>query len=287
VHKKAGTAGKISINDLVRELGVKRARAYLAELGERQRSHSNPADDGVAASARGHLHVMPSPLEEVNASSQPGAVLHGRPENLAQGLAKQSGDYDKWITKQLTDYDGWASLSRRPESPEQALTKEQRAALQVDFPVERLSFELLPPGTWDMKYVVDYYRREAHRFPADIHGREIDVTRFEAIKSLGQAKCYVGKAQWLGYHAFEFQESSLVVLECLVKGNATYVLWGDWQRMAAHPKSYIWSHFPGNYRRIFHRDKSKWLAKTRKALKQGRRILRAAALSDLKARLAL
>jgi CspA family cold shock protein len=167
-----------------------------------------------------------------------------------------------------------ASLSWRPEGPALALMKQQQPALQVDFPVERLSFELLPPGTWDMEYVVAYYRREAHGFPADIHGREIDWARFEAIKSLRPAKCYRGKEQWLGYHAFEFPGPSPVVLECLLKGNATYVLWGDWQRMAAHPKSYIWKHFPQSYRKIIHRDKNKWLAETRRALKRGRKILR-------------
>jgi hypothetical protein len=197
----------------------------------------------------------------------------------------QSGDYDGWIRKQLMDYDDWTSLSRRPESPAQALTKQQQTARQADFPVERLSFELLPPGTWDTEHVVDYYSRQAHRFPADVHGREIDWTRFEAIRSLGQSKCYVGKVQWLGYYAFEFQESSLVVLECMLKGNATYVLWGDWQRMASHPKRYIWKHFSQNYRKIIHRDKGKWLEETRRALKRGRKIVRVGAVpSDLKGR---
>jgi hypothetical protein len=122
-----------------------------------------------------------------------------------------------------------------------------------------------------MEDVIAYYRGEAHRFPADIQGREVDWTRFEAIKSLRPAKCYRGKEQWLGYHAFEFPGSSPVVLECLLKGNATYVLWGDWQRMAAHPKSYIWKHFPQSYRKIIHRDKSKWLAEIRRALKRGKK----------------
>jgi len=259
VHKKDGAAGKIRVNDLARELGIKSApiMAYLAELGQQHRSHSNSVDDGVAAKVRERFQVTPDPLEDVNASSQPGAVLHGRPENLAKGL-----------TKQLREYDEWTSLSRHPGRPAQALTKQQQAALQVDFPVERLSFKLLPPGTWDMEYLIAYYRREAHRFPADIRSRGIDPTRLETIyKSLRPAKCYRGEEQWHGYHAFEIPGTSRVVLECPMKGNATYVLWGDWQRMAAQPKSYIWKHFPQNYRKIIHRDKRKWLARTKRALK--------------------
>lgn len=95
-------------------------------------------------------------------------------------------------------------------------------------PAERLPFQLLPPGTWDVDYMIRYYRREAHRLPADIRDREIDPARLETItKYLGPIQCYVGTEQWHGYHAFEFAGSSGVVLECPIRDNATYILWGD------------------------------------------------------------
>jgi hypothetical protein len=131
-----------------------------------------------------------------------------------------------------------------------------------EVPVERLSFELLPPGTWDIEHVITYYRREAHRMPPDL----ADPERFEAIKSLRPAKCYVGTELWLGYVLFEFSKSSRVVLEKPFKGNATYVLWGDWRRMVGHTKLDLRTRFPQNNTKIVHRDKGNWLARIKAAL---------------------
>jgi hypothetical protein len=135
-------------------------------------------------------------------------------------------------------------------------------------PVERFSFKLLPPGTWDIEDVIKHYHEEAHRFPADLGCRNIDEGRLWAMRSLNPCKCYVGTESWLGYVVFEFSWSSRVVLECPFEGNAIYVLWGDWKRMVTHTKRYIWSHFPQNYSRIVHRGKGEWLARTRGTLKR-------------------
>lgn len=130
--------------------------------------------------------------------------------------------------------------------------------------VERLPFELLPPGTWDLEHVIAYYREAASRFPSDLAGREIEWARLERLKSLKPAKCYVGKESWLGYVVFEFQRSKRVVLECPIKGNAAYVLWGEWKKMVAHTKLFLRTQFPHNYTKIVH--KGEWLSRIRAAL---------------------
>ena len=126
-------------------------------------------------------------------------------------------------------------------------------------PVEKLPFELLPPGSWDIEDVIAYYHREAKEF-----AREIQLNRLTAIISLGPIKCYVGTELWVGYVVFEFSESGRVVLECPVEGNATYVLSGDWKKMVGHSKFYLRTNFSHNYTKIVH--KGDWLARVKTAL---------------------
>lgn len=140
----------------------------------------------------------------------------------------------------------------------------QEAAAMDEVSVETLSFELLPPGTWDIEHVIAYYRREAHRFPKDLVGREIQWTRLNVLKSLRPARCFVGTELWLGYVLFEFSWSSRVVLECPVKGNVTYVLSGDWKRVVRHTKLYLRTKYPRNYTKIVH--KGEWLDRIKAAL---------------------
>jgi hypothetical protein len=154
-------------------------------------------------------------------------------------------------------------LQRQSGAPERSA--EQEAPLEKhEVTVERLSFELLPPGTWDIEHVIRYYQREASRLSADLARREIQWSRLRAIKSLKPTKCYVGTELWLGYVLFEFSHSSCVVLECPVKGNATYVLSGDWKKMVIHTKLYLKTRFPKNCTKVIH--KGGWLRRIRAAL---------------------
>jgi len=147
---------------------------------------------------------------------------------------------------------------QRHRSRMHAAESAQEPSRAEEVPVERFSFELLPPGTWDIDDVIAYYQREAHRIPTDLAGREIQWTRLKALKSLNPTKCYVGTELWLGYVLFEFSRSSRVVLECPVYGNATYVLSGNWKKMVGHTKRYIRKFSPG-CRKIVHTGK--WLAR--------------------------
>src|ERR1019366_4275424 len=59
-------------------------------------------------------------------------------------------------------------------------------------PVVKLPFELLPPGTWDIEHVINYYRGRSDRIQTQFAGRELDLKRLKRLKSLGPDKCYVG-----------------------------------------------------------------------------------------------
>lgn len=163
------------------------------------------------------------------------------------------------------------SGAARRESLKTAAKRDKAAgdvlANSQKIPVVTLPFELLPPGTWDVDDIIAHYRKQADRLPAAIRDRGLDEARIERINSLEPVKRWVGTKHWLGYIVFEFAQSSRVALECPFKGNATYILSGDWQRMVVHPKRYVWKHFPQNYTRIIHAGEwREWIRRIRRAL---------------------
>jgi hypothetical protein len=49
-----------------------------------------------------------------------------------------------------------------------------------------------------------------------------------------------------------------------MEGNATYVLTGDWKRMAGHSKAHLRQEYPDSYIKVVH--KGDWLDRVRYAL---------------------
>jgi len=109
----------------------------------------------------------------------------------------------------------------------------------MGLPTHRLPFTLLPPGTWDIRQVVEHYHQIARHDVNGWNARDLDPTRLEKIARLRPVRCYVGKDSWTGYVVFEFSHTKQVVLECPIEGNATYVLSGDWRRMATPRPRYV------------------------------------------------
>ncbi len=134
---------------------------------------------------------------------------------------------------------------------------------QISVPTERLDFELLPPGTWDIEDVINHYRTQARDGMGTWAEKILDYRRLVAIKTLGPTKCYIGKELWNGYVVFEFRGRN-AVLECPVQGNATYVLSGDWKLMVRHTKAYLRRHYDRNYTKVVH--KGDWIDRIRQAL---------------------
>lgn len=132
-------------------------------------------------------------------------------------------------------------------------------------PIERLPFTLLPAGTWDIRQVIDHYRRLAKPGISGIGARVIDFSRLEEIELLKPQVCFVGKESWLGYVVFEFRHSRRVVLECPVEGNATYVLSGNWKSMVTLTKAEMRSKFAAQHTKVVH--KGDWLSRVASALR--------------------
>ncbi|XHX80648.1 MAG: hypothetical protein RBJ76_12175 [Stenomitos frigidus ULC029] len=134
-----------------------------------------------------------------------------------------------------------------------------------NLPIRRLSFELLPPGSWNIDDVIAYYRREAQNFPTELVSRAIEWQRLVQIKSLRPEECYVGTNLWLGYVVFAFRYTEKVVLECPVEGNATYVLSKNWKYMVRQTKQELRRKYATQYVKVVHRGS--WLDRVRSALR--------------------
>lgn len=128
-------------------------------------------------------------------------------------------------------------------------------------PVAKLSFRLLPPGSWNISHVVDYYSTEAQLW---LGSREIQPERLRKLISLNPARCYVGTELWVGYILFEFTWCKAVVLECPIEGNASYIILGDWKKLAGFTKRELLNRFSRNCTRVVH--KGEWLPRVREAL---------------------
>lgn len=130
--------------------------------------------------------------------------------------------------------------------------------------VEKLPFELLPPGSWDVDQIIEHYRQESDHFPTDLRSRRIQWDRLKAVGSLKPVRCYIGTELWLGYVLFEFMHSARVVLECPVEGNATYIISGEWKGIVAYSKSHLRHNFPHRSTKIVH--KGDWISRVKQAL---------------------
>jgi hypothetical protein len=78
---------------------------------------------------------------------------------------------------------------------------------------------------------------------------------------------YYGKKAWLSYCVYEFSNSTRVVLESPVKGNATYVLSSEWKKMIHLHKAEIRNEYHGKYVRVFHTG-DYWLRRVDRAVRK-------------------
>jgi len=159
VHKRDVAGGKIRVNDLARELGIKSKPilAYLTELGFPNRAHSNAIDGALAVKLREHFGPIADRRGDMKTPS--------KPELVSQEVLVGP---DKAVELE-------AKLSKRDQVPS------EYPVSGAGVPVERFSFKLLPPGTWDIEDVIKHYHQEAHRFPGDLATRKIDEGRLWAI----------------------------------------------------------------------------------------------------------
>jgi hypothetical protein len=135
-----------------------------------------------------------------------------------------------------------------------------------DIGTAQYSFIILPPGEeWPYRKVFDHYRRQARS--DSLTDEVIDWKRLEQLDTLKPSLRRFGVKSWFGYAVWEFSYSKRVVLECPVFGNATYVLWGNWQGKIRLSKGELRHKHPGQFCRIVHTGD--WIGKVQRALRKG------------------
>lgn len=232
-------------------------------LKRREQEHSNDSDSELTEEVSGDAEqpLLPTQrggdLELISPSGKkmipcPHCPNPVREDRLAEHISRVHS------AQRLTTQPAGTTLGASPV----AVSRVTRLS-PPEIPVERFSFQLLPPGSWEIDDVVRHYRQQAQSHPG-LFANVIDYGRIEAMKSLRPIKCYIGQKVWNGYVVFEFEGTSRVVLDCPVEGNAIYVLSGDWKRMVRRTKKYLRTKYPNDCTRIVH--KGEWLERVRYAL---------------------
>jgi hypothetical protein len=118
----------------------------------------------------------------------------------------------------------------------------------IDTPLHKVLWRILPSGEWTFGSILNHYS-ELQRANPQIH---FDIKRLQTVFLLSPSSLYVGLGEFDGYIVLAFSETTKVVLECPIYGNAIYVIREDWQRLAKLPKFELLSQFPDQARRIVH-----------------------------------
>lgn len=63
--------------------------------------------------------------------------------------------------------------------------------------------------------------------------------RAKAIKALDYSQVWIGYNSFNDYHAYEFKNSSKVILESLIYGNATYIISEGWKELSKKEKQFV------------------------------------------------
>lgn len=132
-----------------------------------------------------------------------------------------------------------------------------------------VDFEILPPGEYQLERIEQHFER----FAATNSGKSILTERIRELHKLKPMACYVGKAGWYGYIAFEFSYSENVILECPIDGNAMFVLPSRcWENLARIPRRELVADHEGEVLRFKHPNHSLnygyWLSHVKAALKR-------------------
>ena len=128
--------------------------------------------------------------------------------------------------------------------------------------VTRLPWVLLPVGelgrTKLLGHLDDYQRRNPQL--------RIQIERLDYAYQLGPLEVFVGRDEFDGYLAFTFDDSTNVLLEHPVEGNAAYVFTEDWRFLSRLTKSTLLQNYSGTVQRIIHRQDSYWREKLKSCL---------------------
>lgn len=128
--------------------------------------------------------------------------------------------------------------------------------------VKKLSWKIFPKGKWHIDEIIKVFKEYKWN-----KKDKFDETRLRKIElTLKPTICYVGEAEFEGYIVFSFDWTEKVVLECPQKGNAVYIINGDWKEITKLSKLDTLSQFPKEVSRIIHNDT--WLERLHEELRK-------------------
>lgn len=163
-------------------------------------------------------------IEMKDVSGLPSSAIEKLLENMIKALG---GEMLPKTLKSKSDDKSSTSISKFPSSLNQEIPN-----TLIKLPViERLPWDVLPKGEWNLEQILKHFKNLIH--DNNWREKEFDKTRIEKIcKHLKPSILYIGREQFEGYVVFCFDWTKKVVLECPIYGNAIYVINGDWQKIA-------------------------------------------------------
>lgn len=124
-------------------------------------------------------------------------------------------------------------------------------------PVRRVPWRLLPspdPGPGGLERFLALMRRTLVAHP----GPRIEERRLRFAYGLKPSAIYCGTDEFDGYLAFILPNSSRVLLECPIAGNAAYVFGADWKALSKLSKSELLRSHPEEIGRVVHDSGRLW-----------------------------
>lgn len=125
---------------------------------------------------------------------------------------------------------------------------------------KKLPWKFLPAGEWGLSDILSYckeYKKANSYF-------DYDAKRLETLQLLKPTDCYVGEDDFRIYFIFCFDYTDKVILESPIRGNAMYVISGDWKEISKLSKWEIRQNYSSNVKRIIH--KGEWIDRLREQL---------------------
>jgi hypothetical protein len=142
------------------------------------------------------------------------------------------------------------------------------------FKARRLPWRLLEPGRSSFRSILEHF--DGLNTPR--RKEEYDRHRLELVHALGPSAIYIGVDEFEWYIVFLFRSAGLAILECPIKGNAIYLIGGDWKELSRLSKTALLEGYSGEVARIVHagdwygRLKSELRACNRRQLKGRKRL---------------
>lgn len=127
--------------------------------------------------------------------------------------------------------------------------------------VHKIKWRILPPGKWSMEQITNHFKSIEHTNSAS----KYDLERLKLLETLKPTTCYIGLEEFVGYVVFCFDHTDKTIFENPIKGNAIYIICGNWEEMSKLTKRDLLSHYSDRVKKIVHRGN--WFKRLQMKLK--------------------